>query len=69
MLQSDAKPSSMRQAVGLVLLLGVSYMFNAMDRQVFPALLGSIRADYGLTLPEAARHKGAGSLQLAQSEP
>jgi MFS family permease len=27
-------------------------MFNAMDRQVFPALLGSIRADYGLTLPQ-----------------
>ena len=43
----------MRQAIGLVLLLGVSYMFNAMDRQVFPALLGSIRAEYGLTLPEA----------------
>lgn len=53
MLESDARPSSTRQAVGLVLLLGVSYMFNAMDRQVFPALLGSIRADYGLTLPEA----------------
>jgi MFS transporter, DHA1 family, inner membrane transport protein len=51
--ESDARQSSMRQAVGLVLLLGVSYMFNAMDRQVFPALLGSIRADYGLTLPEA----------------
>jgi MFS transporter, DHA1 family, inner membrane transport protein len=49
----DARPSSMRQAVGLVLLLGVSYMFNAMDRQVFPALLGSIRAEFGLTLPEA----------------
>jgi len=53
MAESDARPSSARQAVGLVLLLGVSYMFNAMDRQVFPALLGSIRADYGLTLPEA----------------
>jgi DHA1 family inner membrane transport protein len=53
MVESDARPSSMRQTVGLVLLLGVSYMFNAMDRQVFPALLGSIRADYGLTLPEA----------------
>jgi predicted MFS family arabinose efflux permease len=53
MVESDARPSSTRQAVGLVLLLGVSYMFNAMDRQVFPALLGSVRADYGLTLPEA----------------
>ncbi|WMT76356.1 MFS transporter [Bradyrhizobium sp. Ash2021] len=28
-------------------------MFNAMDRQVFPALLGSIRSDYALTLPQA----------------
>ncbi|WP_084801172.1 MFS transporter [Bradyrhizobium sp. Tv2a-2] len=53
MMESDVRPSSMRKAVGLVLLLGVSYMFNAMDRQVFPALLGSIRTDYGLTLPEA----------------
>jgi predicted MFS family arabinose efflux permease len=53
LLEADARPSSTRQAVGLVLLLGVSYMFNAMDRQVFPALLGSIRSDYGLTLPEA----------------
>ena len=50
---TDAKPSNMRRAIGLVVLLGVSYMFNAMDRQVFPALLGSIRADYSLTLPEA----------------
>jgi DHA1 family inner membrane transport protein len=47
-----ARSSSMRQTIGLVLLLGVSYMFNAMDRQVFPALLTSIRADYGLTLPQ-----------------
>jgi DHA1 family inner membrane transport protein len=53
LLEADARPSSTRQAIGLVLLLGVSYMFNAMDRQVFPALLGSIRSDYGLTLPEA----------------
>jgi predicted MFS family arabinose efflux permease len=52
-LESGAKPSSTRRAIGLVLLLGVSYMFNAMDRQVFPALLGSIRSDYGLTLPQA----------------
>lgn len=35
-----------------LLLLGVSYMFNAMDRQVFPALLGHIRAEYDLTLPQ-----------------
>ena len=37
---------------GIVALLGVSYMFNAMDRQVFPALLRK-HPDYGLTLPEA----------------
>jgi predicted MFS family arabinose efflux permease len=53
MVDSDTRSSNLCQAVGLVLLLGVSYMFNAMDRQVFPALLGSIRADFGLTLPEA----------------
>jgi DHA1 family inner membrane transport protein len=52
-LESGARPSSARRAIGLVLLLGVSYMFNAMDRQVFPALLGNIRSDYGLTLPQA----------------
>lgn len=34
-------------------LLGVSYMFNAMDRQVFPALLGGIRTTYGFTLAQA----------------
>jgi len=51
--ESDARSANTRQAVGLVLLLGVSYMFNAMDRQVFPALLGGIRADYGLSLPQA----------------
>ena len=50
---SEAEGSSRtRRTIGLVLLLGVSYMFNAMDRQVFPALLVSIRADYGLTLPQ-----------------
>lgn len=39
-------------SVVFVLILGTSYMFNAMDRQVFPALLGPIRAQYGLTLPQ-----------------
>jgi DHA1 family inner membrane transport protein len=48
----DTNSSSVRRTIGLVLLLGVSYMFNAMDRQVFPALLASISADYGLTLPQ-----------------
>jgi MFS family permease len=36
-----------------VLLMGISYMFNAGDRQVFPALLVAIRKEYGLSLPEA----------------
>ena len=39
--------------IALVLLLGVSYMFNAMDRQVFPALLSAISPQCGLTLPQA----------------
>lgn len=36
-----------------VLLMGISYMFNAGDRQVFPALLVAIRKEYGLSLPQA----------------
>jgi MFS transporter, DHA1 family, inner membrane transport protein len=38
---------------GIVALLGISYMFNSMDRQVFPALLSAIIPQYGLTLPQA----------------
>lgn len=37
----------------VMVLLGVSYMFNSMDRQVFPALLGGIRTTYGLTLAQS----------------
>jgi DHA1 family inner membrane transport protein len=37
----------------VMVLLGISYMFNAMDRQVFPALLGGIRETYGLTLAQS----------------
>jgi MFS transporter, DHA1 family, inner membrane transport protein len=40
-------------ALGIVVLLGISYMFNSMDRQVFPALLSTISPRYGLTLPQA----------------
>ncbi|BCQ28144.1 MFS transporter (plasmid) [Caballeronia sp. NK8] len=42
-----------RPALALILLiLGVSYLFNGMDRQMLPALLGQINADYHLTLAE-----------------
>ncbi|MEU5347268.1 MULTISPECIES: MFS transporter [unclassified Streptomyces] len=34
------------------LLIVLSYMVNAMDRQVFPPLLPSIRADYGFSLEQ-----------------
>jgi MFS family permease len=37
----------------VMVLLGISYMFNAMDRQVFPALLGGIQETYGLTLAQS----------------
>jgi MFS family permease len=40
-------------ALGIVALLGISYMFNSMDRQVFPALLSAIIPRYDLTLPQA----------------
>lgn len=38
---------------GIVALLGVSHMFNSMDRQVFPTLLSAMISQYGLTLPQA----------------
>ncbi|WP_225031181.1 MFS transporter [Paraburkholderia sp. XV] len=36
----------------ILLILSVSYLFNGMDRQMLPALLGQINADYHLTLAE-----------------
>ncbi|MFR9805210.1 MFS transporter [Pseudonocardia sp. RS010] len=39
-----------RRALFIVLILGVSYSFNGMDRQVFPALLPGISEEYGLEL-------------------
>lgn len=48
-----AMPIKRSAALGIVVLLGVSYMFNSMDRQVFPALLSTIIPRYGLTLPQA----------------
>lgn len=39
-----------RHALAAVLVLGVSYAFNGMDRQVFPALLAPISEEYGLSL-------------------
>ncbi|MGF6781407.1 MFS transporter [Paraburkholderia sp. GAS334] len=48
-----ARKLSNTSLVFVMILLGVSYMFNAMDRQVFPALLGGIRATYGLTLAQS----------------
>jgi MFS transporter, DHA1 family, inner membrane transport protein len=38
---------------GIVAFFGSSYMFNSMDRRVFPALLSVIIPQYELTLPEA----------------
>ena len=46
-------PLKRMAALGIVVLLGISYMFNSMDRQVFPALLSTIIPRYGLTLPQA----------------
>jgi MFS family permease len=41
---------SQRRAIAFVLLLGLSYSFNGMDRQVFPALLPAISGEYGFSL-------------------
>ena len=45
--------SNQMSLAAIVVLLGISYMFNSMDRQVFPALLSAIGPHYGLTLPQA----------------
>jgi DHA1 family inner membrane transport protein len=50
---ASAVPLNRTAVAGIVALLGVSYMFNSMDRQVFPALLSAIIPQYGLTLPQA----------------
>lgn len=50
---ASAAPLNQIAVAGIVALLGVSYMFNSMDRQVFPALLSAIIPQYGLTLPQA----------------
>jgi MFS transporter, DHA1 family, inner membrane transport protein len=50
---ASAVPLNRTAVAGIVALLGISYMFNSMDRQVFPALLSAIIPQYGLTLPQA----------------
>lgn len=50
---NPATPIARFTAMGIVVLLGISYLFNSMDRQVFPALLSAIIPQYGLTLPQA----------------
>jgi len=37
-------------AITTLVVLGISYVLNAMDRQVFPVLLPDIREEYGFTL-------------------
>ncbi|WP_206995441.1 MFS transporter [Trinickia mobilis] len=51
--------------VFVMILLGTSYMFNAMDRQVFPALLGGIRTTYGLTLAQSGFASTVFSINVA----
>ena len=50
---ASAVPLHPVTVAGIVALLGVSYMFNSMDRQVFPTLLSAVIPEYGLTLPQA----------------
>jgi DHA1 family inner membrane transport protein len=49
----DAREQSLRLLpLVSVTVLGASYVFNAMDRQAFPALLGQIDREYSLTLAQ-----------------
>jgi MFS transporter, DHA1 family, inner membrane transport protein len=50
---ASAAPLNQIAVAEFVALLGISYMFNSMDRQVFPAVLSAIIPQYGLTLPQA----------------
>ncbi|MEU5593378.1 MFS transporter [Streptomyces sp. NPDC020298] len=51
--QESSLPSLSRVMIGVGFLLVVlSYMVNAMDRQVFPPLLPNIRAEYGFSLEQ-----------------
>jgi hypothetical protein len=57
-----ALSSNQMSLAAIVILLGVSYMFNSMVRQVFPALLSAISPHHGPTLPQAVHAAvGAGS--------
>ncbi len=49
----------------IVALLGISYAFNAMDRLVFPALLGPIRDEYSLSLAVGGLLSNAFTVTLA----
>lgn len=62
---TPAIPVKRVTALGIVALLGISYMFNSMDRQVFPALLSAIIPRYGLTLPEAGFVSAAFTVMVA----
>ncbi|KJK34423.1 MFS transporter [Streptomyces variegatus] len=51
--QESSRPPISRAMIGVGFLLVVlSYMVNAMDRQVFPPLLPAIRAEYGFSLEQ-----------------
>ncbi len=51
--RESSRPPISRPMIGVgFLLIVLSYMVNAMDRQVFPPLLPNIRADYGFSLEQ-----------------
>ncbi|WP_367325050.1 MFS transporter [Streptomyces sp. HUAS ZL42] len=51
--QESSRPTISRAMIGVGFLLVVlSYMVNAMDRQVFPPLLPNIREEYGFSLEQ-----------------
>ncbi|MFI6907781.1 MFS transporter [Nonomuraea sp. NPDC050394] len=52
--KTKATPARLTRTVALttMAMLGVSYILNAMDRQLFPVLLPDIRADLGLALSQ-----------------
>jgi predicted MFS family arabinose efflux permease len=53
-LSGDAKEIPPARLALILGLLGISYLFNAMDRQMLPALLPQINADYHISLAQGA---------------
>ncbi|THE09664.1 MFS transporter [Bacillus timonensis] len=52
----EGKPQrklSTKVAIAILVLLAASYVVNAMDRQVFPVVVGAVQSEYGFSLTQS----------------